>query len=86
MTSSEKPSLPHGTKDKTPATLSRIGGPVGWEQRFDHQAVCVRGIAQSAKRHGEPSLGLGITPGVDSVDQLAELAGRDSACRRTLVR
>ena len=66
MTSSEKPSAPHGTKDKTPATSVVPADRLAREERFDHQAVSVRCIAQSAEGHGEAALGLGVAPGVDA--------------------
>ena len=56
------------------------------EQRLDHQAVAVGGVAQPAQRHREPALGLGVAPGLDQPDEAASSSAGTSRCRRTRVR
>ena len=79
ITSRENPSVPHGTKDKTPATsaIGPIAGRLGREQRLHHQAVGIGRVAEPAERHREAALGLGVAPGVDLADQLHQFGVGD---------
>ena len=81
ITSREKPSVPHGTKDSSPRDVAGRAGlvPPGREQRLDHQALGVGGVAEPPERHREAALALGVAPGVRPLDQRRQLRARQVA-------